>query len=145
MTLELNAPASPRSLVITTIAARRAGRSSNSGCASLPATPDSSDTTRASAAEYGRAAMIASCARRSLAAATSFIARVILRVFLTLWMRLRMAFSDGTLVRLLALERELLGELGERVAQPLLDVALELAGRPELVEHVLLARLHVRQ
>jgi len=46
----------------------------------------------ASFAAYGRAAVAASCARRSLAAATIFIARVIFWVFLTDVMRLRMIF-----------------------------------------------------
>ena len=40
--------------------------------------------------------MMASCARRSRAAATSFIARVIFWVFLTDPMRLRMALREGT-------------------------------------------------
>jgi hypothetical protein len=94
-TLALNAPAWPRSLVTTTIAALTSGRSSNSLCESLPATADSSLTTLASAVEYGRAAISASCARRSFAVDTSFIARVILRVFLTLVIRLRIALRLG--------------------------------------------------
>ena len=106
--------------------------------------PASSDTTFASACEYGRAAMIASCARRSFAAATSFMARVIFRVFFTLTIRLRIALRLGISL-LLLVDRELLRELGQRVAQPLLEVALELAGALELGEDVGLARLDERQ
>jgi hypothetical protein len=43
----------------------------------------------------GRAAIAASVARFSFAPATSFIARVIWRVFLTDWMRFRMSRRDG--------------------------------------------------
>src|SRR5215468_10661245 len=154
-TLALNAPAWPRSLVTTTIAALASGRSSNSLCASVPATADSSLTTWAIAVAYGRAAFSASCARRSFAVDTSFIARVILRVFLTLVIRLRIALRLG--IALLPLDRELLGELGQRVAQPPLQVArpllagrrildvLQLAGRAQLIEDVRLARLEERQ
>jgi hypothetical protein len=46
VTFALNAPAWPRSLVITTIIAFCSGRSSNNLCASVPATADSSLTTR---------------------------------------------------------------------------------------------------
>src|SRR5512144_1427994 len=140
---------------MTTIAAFASGRSSNSLCASVPATADSSLTTRVIADEYGRAAISASCARRSFAVETSLIARVILRVFLTLVIRLRIAFRLG-MALLLLLHRELLGELGQGVAQPLLQIArallagrvldvLELAGRLELLEDVVLARLQERQ
>src|SRR5690349_3296500 len=130
---------------MTTSAARSSGRSSNSACASVPATPDSSLTTCEIAAVYGRAAISASWARRSFAVETSFIARVILRVFLTDVMRLRIAFSDGMSLGLLSLDGELLRELAERLAELLLEVALELAAGAQLVEDALLARLHEGQ
>src|SRR5688572_24898725 len=98
-------------------------RSSNSGCESVPATADSWLTTSVIACVYGRAAISAPCARFSFAVDTSCIAFVILRVFLTLVMRVRMAFSDGMELRLLLLDGELLGELGERLAQLLLEGA----------------------
>src|SRR5688500_14450330 len=87
--------------------------------------------------------MIASWARRSFAAATIFIARVILRVFLVAAMRLRIAFRDGMAVGsgLLLVGGELLGELGQGRAQRLLDVAVELAGGADGLEELLLARL----
>src|SRR5229473_2186527 len=50
---------------------------------------------RASSLAYGRAAMAASCARRSRAAATNFIARVICWVFFTERMRRRKSRSVG--------------------------------------------------
>ncbi len=62
----------------------------------MPATADSSATTFVIAAVYGRAAISASCARRSFAVETSFIARVILRVFLTEVIRVRIALRLGT-------------------------------------------------
>ena len=43
---------------------------------------------------YGRSAVIRASARRSFAAATSSIARVIFRVFLTLWIRLLRSWTD---------------------------------------------------
>ena len=45
--------------------------------------------------EKGRALITASCARRTLAAATSFIASVILRVPLTEAMRSRISLPDA--------------------------------------------------
>ena len=58
---------------------------------------------------------MASCARRSLAAATSFMALVIFCVDLTDAIRVRTAFSDGMERLWCSLQsgRELLGELGQ--------------------------------
>src|SRR5213076_849540 len=77
-TFELKAPASPRSAVMMTICRRGPSRCSSIGwgapsAAALTRLPRSSAILLA----YGRAARIRSCARRSFAAATSFIARVI--------------------------------------------------------------------
>src|SRR4051812_17686949 len=132
---------------MTTIIAFWSARSSNSLWLSVPATAASSLTTREIAAVYGRACVSASCARRNFAVETSFIARVILRVFLTDVMRVRIALRLGIALLLccLVLDRELLRELGECVAQPLLDVALELSVRLELGDDVRLARLHEGQ
>ena len=128
ITFALKAPARPRSLVITTIATRlRVALLEQRVRVLAGDARQLGDDRRERRSTYGRAAMIASCARRSFAAATSFIARVILRVFLTLTIRLRMAFRLGMARLTSSLRRELLRELGERVAQLLLDVALELA------------------
>src|SRR6202167_5555109 len=54
--------------------------------------------TFVSICEYGRAAKAASCARRSLAAETTFIALVICRVFTTLRIRRRMSRMLGIVV-----------------------------------------------
>src|SRR5438477_7995870 len=79
-TLLLKAPARPRSAVMMTIWRRGPSRCSSSGCAE-PSPSSAADTRLPSSSAilfaYGRAARIRSCARRSLAAATSFMARVI--------------------------------------------------------------------
>ena len=56
---------------------------------------DATASTSRSAAAYGRAAIIRSCARRSFAAETIFMALVICCVFLTLRMRRRMSIVLG--------------------------------------------------
>ena len=76
MMLVLKAPARPRSAVMMTICRRGPSRCSSSGWpVSVPLTrlPSSSAILVA----YGRADRMRSCARRSFAAATSFMARVI--------------------------------------------------------------------
>src|SRR2546427_2904800 len=94
MTLELNAPASPLSAVMITIWRRGPSRCSRSGCCA-PSLPDAALTRFPSSspilAAYGRAARIRSWARRSFAAATSFIARVIFWVDSTDRIRRRMS------------------------------------------------------
>ena len=76
---ELNAPASPLSAVMMTICRRGPSRCSRSGCAapSLPCPETRLPSSSAIFLAYGRAEMMRSCARRSFAAATSFMARVI--------------------------------------------------------------------
>src|SRR5689334_9035325 len=93
-----------------------------------------------------------SWARRSRAAATIFMARVIFCVFLTDTIRLRIALRLGMSGRRLALDRELLGEVIERggddlsglgedllarlLARGVLLVLVEGLARAELLEHV---------
>ena len=88
MICALNAPARPRSPVSGTIATvstdSRCSRSgSRTEVDALPTPAMSSFIVSA----YGRSERIRCSARRSFAAATSSIARVILRVFLTDWIR----------------------------------------------------------
>src|SRR5213083_611713 len=90
----LNAPASPRSAVMITTWRRGPARWTRSGCgASSPAAALDTRFPSSSAIfpAYGRAATIRSCARRSFAAATSFIARVIFCVDSTDRIRRRMS------------------------------------------------------
>src|SRR5467141_3242435 len=79
-TLLLKAPARPRSAVMITICRRGPSRCSSSGCAEA-SPPSAADTRLPSSSAilfaYGRAASTRSWARRSFAAATSFMARVI--------------------------------------------------------------------
>src|SRR5262249_41992524 len=107
MMFELNAPASPLSAVMMTISRRGPSRASSSGCAApspRPAAdmrlPSSSAILRA----YGRAATTRSCARRSLAAATSFMARVIFCVGSTERIRRRMSRRVAMSARLRRLD-----------------------------------------
>src|SRR6202158_1007731 len=69
------------------------GRCANSGCWGSSMREMMERSIRASSLAYGRAAIAASCARRSRAAATNFIARVICWVFLTERMRRRKSRS----------------------------------------------------
>ena len=94
-TLALKPPASPRSDVSVTSVTRSGVRTSSSGCDSAPARSATSATASATAFAYGRAATIASWARRRRAADTSFIARVIFCVDLTDAIRTRISFSVG--------------------------------------------------
>ena len=95
----LNAPASPRSPVSGRIAAVCTSRRWSSGSPRTDelarATPTISSCIRSA---YGRIASIRACARRSLAAATSSIARVILRVLRT--ERIRRLMSWTAAIRL---------------------------------------------
>ena len=96
-TCALNAPASPRSPVSGRIAARCTSRRWSSGTPRREvlarATPTISSCMRSA---YGRIASIRVWARRSFAAATSSIARVIFRVFLTERTRRLMSWTDAT-------------------------------------------------
>src|ERR1051326_360926 len=125
MMFELNAPARPLSAVMMTICRRGPSRCSRSGCAapSLPCPVTRFPRSSAILVAYGRAATMRSCARRSFAAATSFMARVIFCVDWTerirRWMSRRVAIAP--LRRLDALRRHefRLGvgdSLGERLA-----------------------------
>src|SRR5205085_8745528 len=115
-------PARPRSEVIITTSTRRSGRTAMSGCGGRSA----ASRARASEASissmscaYGRARITASCARRSFAAATIFIALVIFCVFRTERMRVRMARSEA--IQASSLRRggrpEDVLEFGERLIQ----------------------------
>src|SRR5438876_4282264 len=91
---ELNAPASPRSAVMITTWRRGPARWTRSGCGAsswAPALDTRFPSSSAIFPAYGRAARIRSCARRSFAAATSFIARVIFCVDSTDRIRRRMS------------------------------------------------------
>ncbi len=85
MTCALNAPASPRSAVsgtsrVVAVVSRcwRSGRPRTE-----PAARPTPEISSRMVSAYGRIASIRACARRSFAAATSSIARVILRVLRT--------------------------------------------------------------
>src|ERR671937_2845560 len=139
MMLELNPPHSPRSEVIITSSTRRSGRTAMSGwggrSASARARASEASISSMSCA-YGRARTTASCARRSLAAATIFMALVIFCVFRTERMRVRMARSESTLAsgRLLRRRAEDVLELAERLVERLAHVVrqvLLLAQRPQ--------------
>src|SRR6516165_5626324 len=95
----LKPPASPRSEVATTsrwISSLPVPTSSGGAPAKPVMRPASEASTRSMRSAYGRAASTRSTARRSLEAATTFIAEVIFWVDLTLRMRLRRAFRLGT-------------------------------------------------
>src|SRR3569623_3038957 len=98
--LVLNAPASPLSLVATTIRrtwSRPVPASSLGVCGPTVSCDARLATTASIRCAYGRPASAASCARRSFAAATIFIALVIFWVDLTdpilLFRALRLAIS----------------------------------------------------
>src|SRR5713101_9771339 len=93
--LELKAPARPRSPLRTIARIRSSGRRARSGCRGSSIRDIVERNTRASSFAYGRAASAASCARRSRAAATNFIARVICWVFFTERMRRRKSRREG--------------------------------------------------
>src|SRR5262249_23280292 len=97
--LELKAPARPLSLVIRINRIGFPGRFANSGCfpaSSSDATAAATfDNTLRSNAPYGREAITRSCARRSFAAETIFMALVICWVFFTDRMRRRISIRLG--------------------------------------------------
>mmetsp|Transcript_69065 Transcript_69065/g.194741 ORF Transcript_69065/g.194741 Transcript_69065/m.194741 type:complete len:203 (-) Transcript_69065:253-861(-) len=105
ITCALKPPQRPRSPAITTrptFLTSRAARRGMSG-ASVLACSSRPPRTRSRAVEKGRDWSTASCARRTLAAATSFMAEVIFLVFLTEPTRSRSSFTEtiSTLVRAL--------------------------------------------
>src|SRR6185503_14713909 len=129
MMLALKAPHRPLSAVITTTSTRSPPRSSSNGWASSSLREAMLCSTSSILRAYGRAANIASCARRSLAADTIFIALVICCVLLTLRIRRRMSIRAGMLLGSRA--RSGLGRLveraerGERGLQLLAELALQ--------------------
>src|SRR5258708_7016314 len=102
LTFELKPPARPRSLPSTTSSTSFSSRRASSGCTRSPSSTRC-ETPRSTSAVFtanGRSSMMRCCARRSFAAATIFIARVIFWVDFTDPMRFRMALSDGISMRL---------------------------------------------
>src|SRR5580700_1763725 len=99
MRLVLNAPARPLSAVTNISSARFSGRCASRGLADTRSSPAPAAATLAitlrNAAAYGRALITRSCARRSLAAETIFMALVICCVFLTERMRRRISIKLG--------------------------------------------------
>src|SRR6185312_86949 len=96
--LALNAPASPGSDVTTTSCTLFSSRTASSGCETSSFAEAAAATLasmRSRLVPYGRAAIARSCARRSLAAETIFMALVICCMFLTLRMRRRMSIRLG--------------------------------------------------
>ena len=95
--LALKPPARPRSEVSGTSVIRVAGSRRSQQRVRLGPRPqrDLRDRRPPARCAYGRAPTIASCARRSRAAETSFIARVIFCVDFTDAIRVRMLLSDG--------------------------------------------------
>src|SRR5262245_19211310 len=87
----LNAPHSPLSAVTITSRRRPVVRRASSGCASSPARVTRLERSSAIFCAYGLASVMRSWARRSLAAATSFMARVIFWVDWTERIRRRMS------------------------------------------------------
>src|SRR5262249_15627551 len=113
------------------------GRLASNGCATAPSglvapLAARSEITSDNRLAYGRAAVIASWARRSRAAATSFMARGIFCVFFTHAIRVRMALSEGMVLGRRALlcrlvGDELFGELGERALHQLGQLVVRLS------------------
>ena len=95
MAFAFSDPARPRSVVIMISATRRTGRRARSGSISSSTTAATRLSASRSSSAYGRAAMIASCARFMRDAATISIARVIWAMFRTEPIRPRMSFRLG--------------------------------------------------
>src|SRR5436305_88752 len=95
----LKAPARPLSPVTSTSRIFCSGRCASSGFAAAPPWAPAAAATFArtfrSSAPYGRAAITRSCARRSLAAETIFMALVICCVFFTERIRRRISIRLG--------------------------------------------------
>src|SRR6516162_2674663 len=95
----LNAPASPLSPDSTITRIRSSGLRASKGCCGDSTRAIVERSTRASSFAYGRAASAASCALRSRAADTNFIACVICCVFFTERMRRRKSSKVGIFFR----------------------------------------------
>src|SRR5512142_87439 len=95
LTLALKAPARPLSPATTIRSTFFSSRSARSGCRASRTRAETLASTSRSDAAYGRAAITRSCERRSFAAATIFIARVICWMFLTDRSRRRMSIRDA--------------------------------------------------
>src|SRR5256885_960992 len=144
MRFELKAPASPFSPVINRSSIRFSGRTTKSGFGPL-SSPRSRlglsactaattfDSICRSSDAYGRAEITRSCARRSLAAETIFMALVICCVFFTERMRRRMSIRLGIALRGLLL-------LGGEAPFELLDGVLQLRAQ-RVIQRLLLTNL----
>src|SRR5690242_18899795 len=134
---ELKAPAKPLSAVTSTSSTRRSWRCASRGFeatrSSLAAAPATLPRTCRSSAAYGRAAITRSCALRSLAADTIFMAFVICCVFLTLRIRRRMSIRLGMGARR-HLRYEPALELLDHALQPGAKLVVKVLLRPDLVE-----------
>src|SRR2546425_8524432 len=115
---------------------RRSGRRARSGCASGSTPAATALNISLSLAAYGRARSAASCARRSFAAATIFIAFVICCVERTVAIRFLRALRLGT-----GLGLEELPELRERGIDPRLHVVRQLLLLAQQPEHVRVLRV----
>src|SRR5215468_60636 len=132
--LELKPPHSPRSAVITTSrwTSSLPVPTRSRGALALLARLFRLASSRSMRSAYGRAATAASCARRSLAAATICMALVILRVAFTEAMRLRMSLREAIGAFKAAAGRRLRRHPLTRLAEllgDLLDHALQLGRR----------------
>src|SRR5689334_25248886 len=120
----LNAPQRPRSAVMTMTAAFVTGRAANSGWAEVSTRGARCSRSAFIFRAYGRAAMTASCARRSFAAATIFIALVIFCVLFTLPIRRRISLSVAMRRSGLEAGDELPGDRVELLLEILREVLL---------------------
>src|SRR5436309_2579790 len=136
ITFALNAPASPLSEVTTRRRTFCSSRVSSSGCFSSSTRVATDDKTCRSAAEYGRAANIRSCARRSLAAETIFMALVICCVFFTLRIRRRMSIVLAIRLRGFPARPLLLLECVDGGAQLAGQRVVELRGLLDPIEQI---------
>src|SRR5262249_5643433 len=144
---ELKAPASPLSPVISTSKIRCAGRCASSGFSAARSSVAAAAATFArtfrNSEPYGRDAITRSCARRSFAAETIFMALVICCVFLTERMRRRISIRLG-----ICLYRR--GHIADETDLELLDRAPHLGFQfliqrllgPDLLEDARVRALH---
>src|ERR1043166_2157600 len=97
--------------------------------------------TRCIWAAYGRAFMIRSCARRSLDAATIFIALVICCVFFTARIRRRRSIRDGMSGRRGLSRRKVAGKFLDRGVECPFPLIVELLLLDDPAEHLWMTRL----
>src|SRR5690348_15014660 len=144
--LELNAPASPLSAVIRTSSMRLSARCASKGFeptrSSVAAAAATLPSTCRNSEAYGRAAITRSCARRSLAAETIFMALVICCVFLTLRMRRRMSIRLGMGARRRRLLHEARLEFLDYGSQFGLQIVVECLLGPDFIQHRAVRVLH---